>query len=210
MRAARTRRDDSGFTLVELLVAMSLVGVLVAVFMAAVTQMTRATVRVQNVTTSSDEARRVYERFERQFRSASEVNRPVRTGTTWYLEFRTSATGTTTAQCTQWRYLASAGQVQLRTWSDVSSPVAGAWVTVGSRVVNDPVTQPPFAFAPADLTYSRQRVTLDLRASSGVPGSARVSGLVVARNSSPNSVTNADGNGDGVSDNQVCQQAGRP
>jgi type II secretory pathway pseudopilin PulG len=195
---------------------MSLIGVLVTIFMSGVVQMTKDTVRVQNVSNSADEARRAFDRFDRQLRSASEVNRPVEIGTTWYLEFRTTATGTLTPLCTQWRLVGATDQVQVRTWNDVLVPTVSVWGTIASRVINDPAVpaQNPFTWKAADSDYTRQRVTLYLIVSSGQPGGAQVQGTVVARNTSTTTVTNADAvpapNGDGVSDTQVCQQAGRP
>lgn len=206
----RRPRDDSGYTLIELLVAMGLFTFLIVIFMSGIVQMTRSTVRVQNVTGSADEARRAFTRMDRQLRYASAVNRPVRVGDDWYLEFQTTSTGTTTGACTQWRLVDSGNRLQYRTWPDTGSPTASSWTTVASDVANDPTAQPPFSFAAADSTYTRQRVTLFLHVTDGQPGSAEVRATFVARNTSTATVTNADATpADGVSDSQVCQQVGR-
>jgi prepilin-type N-terminal cleavage/methylation domain-containing protein len=207
----RHRADEGGYTLVELLVAMGLFGVLIAIYMAGIVQMTRSTVRVQNVTGSTDEARRAFDRFDHQLRYASAVNRPVEVGNDWYLEFLTTATGTSSGQCTQWRLLSATDQLQLRTWPDVATPVATNWVTVASHVVNDPnqVSQYPFGFHPADSTYNRQSLDLTLLVSNGPTGGAQVKATFVARNTSTATVTNAATVNPLVSDTQVCQQLGR-
>ncbi|HET9657929.1 MAG TPA: prepilin-type N-terminal cleavage/methylation domain-containing protein [Kineosporiaceae bacterium] len=202
-------REDGGYTLVELLVAMSLFAVLIAIYMAGIVQMTRSTNRVRNVTSSTDEGRRAFDRFDRQIRYASAVNRPVEVGSDWYLEFQTTATGSGTGLCTQWRLLASTDQLQLRTWSDVSSPTATTWTTVASNVVNDPASQQPFTFHPADSTYNRQRVDLLLVVGNSQPGGAQVQAAFVARNTSTATVTNSATTNPLVSDTQVCQQVGR-
>ncbi|HEY6795553.1 MAG TPA: type II secretion system protein [Kineosporiaceae bacterium] len=201
---------DGGFTLIEMIVAMSLMAVLIAVFMGGVIQMTKDTSRVQNVSNSADQARRAYDRFERTARVASEVNRPVLVGTTWYLEFRTTATGTSTPLCTQWRMAGGTHLLQRRTWDDVASPTVSDWETVATGVTDGASTQQPFTMSPADSTYGRQRVAFFLAVTNGSAGSAQVSGLVVARNTDTTTTTNPDVDGDGISDTQVCQQAGRP
>lgn len=208
MRRAQPR--DTGFTLTELLVAMSLFSILLAVFMAGIVQMTKDTVRVQNVSDAADEARRAFDRFNRQIRYASAVNRPVEVGSDWYLEFQTTATGTATAQCTQWRLVHSTQQLQLRTWDDVTGATASAWVTIASRVANDPDAQQPFTFSPADLTNTRQRIGLFLTITNGQPGGAEVSGTFVARNTSTTTQTNAAADSGSGSADPVCQQVGRP
>jgi prepilin-type N-terminal cleavage/methylation domain-containing protein len=201
---------DAGFTLVEMIVAMSLMGVLISVFMGGVVQMTKDATRVQSVSNSADQARRAYDRFERSLRVASEVNRPVLTGSTWYLEYRTTATGSATALCTQWRLAGSTGLLQRRTWTEVNSPAVSGWETVAAHVINDVTTQQPFTMSPADSTYSRQRVALFLVVAYATTGSAQVKGLVVARNTGTATSTNLDADHNGISDTQVCQQAGRP
>jgi type II secretory pathway pseudopilin PulG len=166
-----------------MLVAMGLMSILIAIFMAGIVQMTKSAVRVQNVNNSTDEARRAFDRLDRQLRYASAVNTPGKTGNDWYVEFLTTATGTATAQCTQWRLVNSTHQLQYRTWA-VASATASGWTTVASNVVNNPATQPPFTLTAADTTYTKQQVALYLKVSNGQPGGAEVSARFIARNSS--------------------------
>lgn len=204
------RRPDGGYTLIELIVAMSLFSFLIAVFMSGIVQMSKSTVRVQNVTGASDEARRAFDRMDRQLRYAAAVNRPGRTGDDWYLEFQITATGTSAAVCTQWRLVDGTDQLQYRTWPDEVSPTASGWITVANHVANDPDTEQPFTFEPADATYTRQRVTLFLDVSNGQPGGAQVEATFVARNTSTATQTNADSSPvDGASDSPVCTQVSR-
>lgn len=179
----RGHRRESGYTLIEMLVAMGLMSVLIGIFMAGIVQMTKSAVRVQNVNNSTDEVRRAFDRMDRQIRYASAVNVPGQTGSDWYLEFLTTATGTATGQCTQWRLVHSTKQLQFRTWAPASS-TASSWTTVASNVVNDPTTQPPFTFTAAGTTYTKEQVALYLKVGNGQPGGAEVSATFVARNSS--------------------------
>jgi prepilin-type N-terminal cleavage/methylation domain-containing protein len=180
---SRARRRESGYTLIEMLVAMGLMSVLIGIFMAGIVQMTKSAVRVQNVNNSTDEVRRAFDRMDRQLRYASAVNTPGQTGSDWYVEFLTTATGTATGQCTLWRLVNSTHRLQYRTWVPASA-TASTWITVASNVVNDPTTQPPFTLTPANNTYTRQQVALYLKVSNGQPGGAEVSASFIARNSS--------------------------
>lgn len=203
-------REDGGYTLVEMLVAMTLMATLIAIFMAGIVQMTKATVRVENVSDSTDEARRAFSRMDLQLPYASAVNRPVRVGDDWYLEFRTTPTETTTGLCAQWRLVNSSHLLQYRTWSDVANPTVPDWITIASQVRNNPSTQVPFLYYPAGGSWARQRIFLYLYVTNGQPGSAWVYAHYVARNTSTATVTNPDSNpADGISDTQVCEQVGR-
>jgi hypothetical protein len=107
------------------------------------------------------------------------------------------------AMCTQWRWEPSSGRLQTRTWRDVASAPVPAWTTVITDVLQDP-DQPaatyPFEVLPRLLVGNENA---DARVSSET--------TFVARNSSENSVSNADADSNGQSDTQVCvATAGRP
>ena len=63
--------------------------------------------------------------------------------------------------------------------------------------------------APASGTAARQALTVELRLRLA-NGSATTRATVVARNSSTGSPSNADADGDKVSDTEVCTTFGRP
>ena len=195
-------REDAGFTLIELIVAMFLFSLLLGIFMSGIVLMTRDTVRVQNISNTEDQARRAFDRFDRQLRYASAVYPPGRVGDDWYFEYQTTATGSSTAQCTQWRVQHSTQQLQVRTWDDATGASPSGWVSVASHVSNDPTSEVPFTFTPADNTYMHQQVGLLLEVSIGTTTPVRLQVSFVARNTSTATVTNNGG--------PVCQQVGRP
>lgn len=219
-RALRPERRDEGMTLIELLVAMGIFMVVIAVFMAGVVIMTRGTVRADVTAASGDSLRNTFQRMERQVRYAESVNYPG-TGTSGaqYVEFRTGAAVSSTgvAMCTQWRWVPGSGDLQFRTWRDVATPSIPAWTTVISDVLPDdasPARPYPFQVHQAIATKNepRQRLTMRLTVGNDLAGAKAVSETTfVARNSSVASVSNADANNDGRSDTQVCvSAAGRP
>ncbi len=214
LRRRKRHESDAGFSLVELIVAMGIFSVLLAVFGAAVVTMTKDTVAVQDDVNATAELQRAMNAFDRQLRYSSGVNRPVLVGgQTWYLEYLIDATAPgVQPTCTQWRVSGTTDLLETRTWvNDTSGATVTptAWTTVASRITNDPATQPPFVLLPADATYTKQRLTVWLLSGRGSQDT-QLKSTFVARNTSISTSSNADNDGNGVSDNQVCTQVGRP
>ncbi|MEP7763983.1 type II secretion system protein [Sanguibacter sp. 25GB23B1] len=220
MRLRRTRRDqerdDTGMTLVELIVAMGIFTVVIAVFMAGIVVMTKNTARAQAVADAGDEVRRVFQRLDREVRYASAINRPG-TGSSgaYYVEYLVSAVEAgKQPMCTQWRYVPATGTIERRTWANVTSGASpSAWSTLANRVRNDLATQKPFEFTPAgSINASQQlRVFLDVGPGAGGPDArkgAQLDSQFVARNTDTSTTTNADIDNNGASDTPVCQQSG--
>jgi len=211
LHPADGREQDSGMSIMELLVSMGILLVVLSTFMAGVVVMTKNTVRAQVVAESGAEIRRVFQRFDKQVRYADAINLPGSgTGGTRYVEFRTpasvSATGVT--MCTQWRWDPATKLVQTRTWQEVVAVLPG-WTTMASNVVADAsVPGYPFTVAAATPTHPHQELTVSLLAESVQDRSVSTASSFVARNSSVQSNGNADINGDGASDNPACWRTG--
>ena len=203
---------DSGYTLVELIVSMSILAFLIAIFMAAITQEYKNTVRTQAVSTSADETLRTMNRLDHTIRYAGAVNRPVEVGTNWYLEYQTTATlNGAQPVCTQWKFDSTADTVAYRTWTVTGGAVTPTpFITTSTHVVNNPATQQPFTFLPADPVYTKQRVVVWLIVQNSRGNGAQIQSTFTALNTSTATVTNPDLDSNGVSDTQVCQEAGRP
>jgi prepilin-type N-terminal cleavage/methylation domain-containing protein len=199
----------AGFTLVELVVAMGLFAVLLAVLMSAIIGMIGNLRKTQGIADASGQARVAFDRLDRQLRYATAVNRPVLVGQDWYLEFTTLDTAGQVG-CRQWRVGGATDLLQQRAWT--GAPVTPpSWAGVATGVVNNPASQPPFTFVAADAQHPTQQVTVDLVLTRGAnpPGHAETRSTLVARNTDTTTATNADANGDGVSDQQVCQEVAR-
>jgi len=212
------RRDDSGLTLTEMLVAMVIFSIVVAVAMAGTVIMTRSTVRADVVADSGDSLRTVFQRFDKQVRYAEAINFPG-TGTSGarYVEFRVSEKVSATHQpiCTQWRWVPTTGQLQMRSWVDAVTPTVPAWKTVANHVLNvasAAANQYPFSVTQADATHPKQILGVWLSVGKpDMPATADTATEFVARNSSTNSLSNTDANHDGKSDTPVCIAGpGRP
>ncbi len=140
------------------------------------------------------------------------MNYPIRVGNVWYLEYQTTATlNGAKPLCTQWRFDATAKTLSSRTWTVTGGAVTPTPFKVqATPMTNNPTTQQPFTMLPADSTFSKQRVLVLLQIQTPDGIGSQLASTFVARNTSTGSVTNTDTNSDGVSDTQVCQEAGRP
>jgi type II secretory pathway pseudopilin PulG len=203
------RAADRGTSIVELLVAMGIFAIVLAVIGGATVVMVNDVRESQNLYAASAGAHDAFSRLDKQIRYATAINWPTRVGSDWYVEFA-SIDGANTPTCHQWRL--SGGDLQQRQW--VGVPVsAPSWVTVATSVANDPVTQPPFVFTPAVPSAPVQGLTVDLVIRQGALSAATVSLFTTfaARNTDVSTVTNTDGTSPGVSDVPVCQTGvGRP
>ena len=212
LTARSPRRDpdpDHGFSLVELAVAMAVTSLLLAAVGAALVAVIGAYGRVQDTSLAADRGRVLLDRFDRDLRQVSAINRPGSVGGRVYVEYETDVADTgIPSTCTQWRLDTAAKRLDVRTWP-ATATTAPAFVPAASGVANDPVTQPPFGFAPAGGDAVHQQLTVTLRLALA-RGQALTRATVTARNSSPASPSNADADGDGASDTPVCTTFGRP
>ncbi|MHB8340289.1 MAG: prepilin-type N-terminal cleavage/methylation domain-containing protein [Mycobacteriales bacterium] len=186
---------QGGFTLIEMMVAIIILSIFMALVSTAVVQMVHATLKTQAVGDSQFQLDTAFLRLDREVRYASAINPPGQTGSDWYVEFLTTNTGT--AQCTQLRFDPASRLLQQRTWTSTGAPVpTPPWVTLAAGIVNNPTTQPPFTFTPSGTALVRQQLGIWLFSASG-PGVANAvsttSLTFSALNSSPSSVTNTAG-----------------
>jgi prepilin-type N-terminal cleavage/methylation domain-containing protein len=209
------RPEDSGFSLIELIVAMSIFGALLVLFATTILNFTTATTRTVQTSDQGSEARDVFNLFDRQVRSASAINRPVEVGTNWYVEFRTDALPPST--CTQWVLRTATHTLATRSWITGVTPPAtpSSWRTIATDVVNltGPLSaggQPPFTFTLATVTSPRQQLITSLRFKQGTSPATVSTSTFSAANTSTSTVTNPDVNVDGISDSQVCQEIASP
>jgi len=213
LKSVDLRSDESGFTLVELIVAMTIFAIFLSMLVASVIGITRASSRTQLLTQSSSAVLAVFQNLDRQIRYANAINFPgVGPSGARYIEFRTGAdsspSGVTT--CTQWRINPATKSIQSRTWQDVTGAVASGWSTKITTVVDLGGANYPFKMIPAAVNGSAMQ-QLVLSVSSGTdlitPGAA-ISSTFVARNSSIQSPSNPNVIVAGTSDTPVCLASG--
>lgn len=199
--------DESGFSLVELLIAMLVFAIFLTILLSSITGIVRASTKVSVVASTSNGQLNVFQKFDRQVRYADAVNFPgLGSSGYMYVEFRVNKTsspnGVTT--CTQWRYNTTASSLEARTWPEVANATATPWITMLSNVANDGGPNYPFKLIPADSTFKNQQLVLTIDGGLAPVKGAAVSTTFVARNSLIGTPSNSQTQHAGVSDTPVC------
>ncbi|EPR76433.1 Prepilin-type cleavage/methylation-like protein [Leifsonia rubra CMS 76R] len=208
--------DDSGFTLTELIVAVGVFTLFMAMMVSTVVVLSHGATRTQLVGQSTNSAITMFGALDRQVRYSDAINYPgPGVSGNRYVEFRTPAESTVSQViplCTQWKFDPTASTISSRSWNDTPSSTATPWVLRISNVIDDQTASDPYPFrlVPAGITGSALQ-QLDVKLHAG--NEARDEGVeftssFVARNSSIRSESNADFNADQVSDTPVCVRAG--
>lgn len=125
MSADGDRRDEAGFTLVELMVSMVLLVVLSAVSITAVNLMFKDVRRQQGQSDNLDAGRRAVALLDRQVRYASTINAPgpglTTDGSQWVDWQQTSPDPSQPPTCYQWRWEKPTGRLLFRSWRQSST-----------------------------------------------------------------------------------------
>ncbi|MEV6634015.1 prepilin-type N-terminal cleavage/methylation domain-containing protein [Actinoplanes sp. NPDC051470] len=175
----RERTDDSGFSLAEVMVSMSVMSVVMVVFTSAILQAYKTSAKSESISIVQAQLQNAFQRIDREIRYASWISQPGQVGTAWYVEYA----GYDGSSCGQLRLETSGtaegpnnagGVLQWLTWPKAAPPAAGAaGQTIASNVVA-PDSAGPFerqaagtatgtgatAFTP---DYQRLRVRLSAR-----------------------------------------------
>ena len=208
---------DRGMSLVEMVVAVALFSIFIGISFASVTQLTRTATTATARANSANAVVNVFSLLDRQVRYADSINFAGMgaTSSASYIEFRTpaSATNSGVVTCTQWRYDPTLDLIQTRSWPNSATPVLPAFATKATDVQGAATATYPFRLIQATAAGSLFQ-QMQLRITGGslqASDQTDISTQYVARNSSNDparSPSNADANGDGVSDNPVCNPAG--
>ncbi len=124
---SRSRDPDEGFTLVELMVAMFLFAVVLALVASATVVMARSLRKQQAQSDNLDGSRKVINLLDRQVRYANAITQPGpnTAGTATYVEWQTGDTNQPQT-CYQWKLDSASGVLAYRTWP-ATTMVATAW-----------------------------------------------------------------------------------
>lgn len=192
MRQARRGQSarDAGFGLPELLVAMLIFAILLAVVGKTVMAMTTSLNKTQSLAAAADQNRSAFDHFEQQLRSATDVNRPVvvadtvsgHTGNEMYLEFQDMDVNANPV-CHQWRYVTFSHTLQERHWaaSAMAPTNANGYTTVATGVYN--------AIPNGDYTTGSQSVFYFTAQGSSFPASGSYAGPLAGQMSQFEAIT---------------------
>jgi prepilin-type N-terminal cleavage/methylation domain-containing protein len=183
LEAARARRD-AGFTLIELMVAMMVFSIFLAILITSIVALTRSATKLQVAAVSSNQELSVFSALDREIRYADGVNVQGTGVTDTYIEFRipsdSNANNVTT--CIQWRYDPTAQTIASRTWPDGNLGAATSWNVLLNNVANDGGANYPFQYIAAP-TGGLEEMQLTLDAGNTSVKGAAITSTFVARNS---------------------------
>jgi prepilin-type N-terminal cleavage/methylation domain-containing protein len=196
------KHRDSGFTMLEVMISMTLMTFFMALFSGAVYQMFKVSNKTSALTQSSAQLHYAFERIDAQIRYSSAISPPSATASAlgaWYVEFLNTASGTN--NCYQLRVYNS--QLQERTW--IGTPAtAPTWVPLASGLQTP--TSTPFSFNTAAGSQTAQRLTVSLTALNTLDSSSNTTSQTTLTFEAMNSGQGSSTTNDGVS--LVCQNAG--
>ncbi|MDP9342456.1 MAG: type II secretion system GspH family protein [Actinomycetota bacterium] len=144
----RRARGESGMTLPEVMVAMSLMVAVSVIFLVVLQSVQSGIVREQARSTTNDQARLAIEEIDREVRSGDVLYDPATepSPTSPYYGLRvyteTNAATRGSVMCEQWRIVNT--QLKVRRWPSATPSAATAWRTVADSIVN--VSQGVHAF----------------------------------------------------------------
>lgn len=174
-RAARPRRPgaapgDAGLTLIEVVVALSIMSVLMAMVTAGIVRVFHAAAATESVSTAQSQLNTAFLRLDKEIRYAAAISVPGTVGADAYVEYVITNSGT--SFCTELRLRAADRRLLRRGWVQGGTPlVPGPWVALASGVT----AATPFTRTDADATFPFQRLRLRLVtvAGAGATGASR-------------------------------------
>lgn len=183
--------------MIEVVVGLTLMAVFMTMFTAAIATMYRSANKVESLNQTSSQLNIAFDKLDASARYASAISTPGRSGGAWYVELRTTNTGSPV--CTQLRVNPGVQQVQVRTWSTPLAAGAGApaWSTLANAITNGgatPGATQPFTLLPPDPTVPFQQLQVHLESSSG-NGSSATSSVSEVRFTAVNSGSSTLGAG---------------
>ncbi|MEU8235398.1 hypothetical protein AB0C12_37905 [Actinoplanes sp. NPDC048967] len=159
-RRRPARPDESGYSLVEVVVTAGLVSVLMVIFTTAVLQVFRTGAQTESAAAARSQLQLAFQRFDRELRYASWIGEPGKVGTAWYVEFASSDG----KECLQLRLrtidpladprdTAGQGVLQLIRWAPGSPAVkTRPDQTIASQLITG--SDSPFELQPAGITIA--------------------------------------------------------
>jgi prepilin-type N-terminal cleavage/methylation domain-containing protein len=161
-RLADRANGDDGFTMLELVVTMTIMTIVLVIFASGVIQAYAAEDRVDASANSETEISIAFQRLDKEIRYAAGISNVGTVSGDSYVEFLTSFTGT--AVCTELRLHVATNQLQQRTWTQGMTPlVPTAWTPLASFVT----ATTPFTLTPANIAINFQRLEITLNATTG-------------------------------------------
>jgi prepilin-type N-terminal cleavage/methylation domain-containing protein len=158
------RDDDSGMTMVEVLVSLVVMSIAMLIFTSGVLVIYRTLTKVESLATVQDRITTTFQRMDRDLRYASAISDPgLETDGNYYVEYL--MTIGSADRCVQLRFRPTVGELQQRTWPNNNSPGA-TWALLVKPVAQVAATDPFTLTAPTN-TFPFQSLQVRLQAATG-------------------------------------------
>ncbi len=151
-------------TLVELLVAMSMMGVVMVIFSSVLVSMQRTVVTIDRASRANDQARLAIEHLDKELRSGNVISDPgapisgytgdAPANQRLLVYTQANATIRGGSVCELWQ-ITSASELQARTWLPGSNSWLTSWRTVAEHIVNRSTSTSAFELTGDPLKGSR-------------------------------------------------------
>jgi type II secretory pathway pseudopilin PulG len=156
----RKKSDDAGFTLIDTMVAMTVMTIVMAVFTTSVLQMYRTANSVEARSITQSQISTAMQRLDRQIRYAKGISEPYTIGGIVYVDLL--AVQQTKRQCIQLRV--GNGVLSQRTWTYLANPLdLTGWTAIAYGLT----TATPFDYLPPTDVLGQQQLTVTLGGGTG-------------------------------------------
>jgi prepilin-type N-terminal cleavage/methylation domain-containing protein len=178
MRPAAVRDDESGVTLIELVVSMTIMGVMMTMFTTAVVQMYQAANKTESMSNAQAELNNVFLRLDRIVRYAAGISNMQEADNRYYIGMLV-AESDGKQRCYALQLTGEpVKRLEIADWYEAARPAEAPWVTIANDVVPPPSDEPPangeppesgdpFEVLPADADHTFDRLRLNLVATVG-------------------------------------------
>jgi type II secretory pathway pseudopilin PulG len=178
--------DDTGTTLIEVLVGMAVMSIFLVIFTSSMYVMFGTANKVQAVAETSNQASTAFLQLDHEVRYASAISTPTFTANTWHVEFlttvvsRTATTAQSSQRCTQLAVApptgaATHGTLKQRTWT-IGDTHPSAWTALAADLTNYTSSSSPFpattSIAGGNASSEMQQLTIRLVVAQSAPGTA--------------------------------------
>jgi prepilin-type N-terminal cleavage/methylation domain-containing protein len=159
-----TVKSDAGVTMIELVVSLTIMSVMMAMFTTGIVQMYSAANKAESLATAQSELNTVFLRLDKQVRYAAGISQPQPAAGGWYVGVLTTNTGADL--CTAVRLDTAAAQLLTLEWDESNPPTTPTWTVLANNVAA-PAGGQPFTLEPADEVSNFDRLRLTIVASTG-------------------------------------------
>jgi type II secretory pathway pseudopilin PulG len=156
----RERSDETGVTLIDMMVAMTVMTIVMAVFTASILRTYRTAETVEARSVTQTQISTAMQRLDRQIRYAKGISDPYTIAGVVYVDLL--AVQQTKRQCIQLRVMD--GVLSQRTWTYQASPLnLSGWTAIAYGLTSTT----PFTYLPPTDTLGYQQLTVTLGGGSG-------------------------------------------